>query len=87
MAHVPQLVPGLEYHDGMGVHILAAGCGARGGLPKLALTLDGRVYTLVPEQYIIQVPAGALADISNQVSALRRRLGICKNSGICPTRA
>ena len=54
VAHVPQLVPGLEYHTGMGVHILAAGCGARGGLPKLALTLDGRVYALAPEQYIIQ---------------------------------
>ena len=53
----PQLVPGLEYHVAMGVHILAAGCGAKTGLPTLALTLDGRVYALAPDQYIIQAPA------------------------------
>lgn len=60
-AHVPQLVPGLEFHAGMGVHILAAGCGAKRSLPVLALTLDGRVYVLAPDQYIIQVSAGAAA--------------------------
>ncbi|KAK9826738.1 hypothetical protein WJX81_002992 [Elliptochloris bilobata] len=55
-AAINSLVPGLEYNAGMGVHILAAGCGAIGGLPSLVLALGGRDYTLTPDHYIIQLP-------------------------------
>ena len=47
-------MPGLQFWEAMGVHIVAAGCGAASSLPTLTLILAGTDYLLPPESYIIQ---------------------------------
>ncbi len=48
-------MPGISYWADADVYNVTGGCGAVAGLPDIKLTLDGMVYSLKPEHYIIQV--------------------------------